>query len=152
LLALGKEMLSADVELFEGVAETLRTLAQQRELVLITKGDLQHQQSKVINSGIQGSFKQVEIVSDKTPAVYQDILERLGVPVGRFLMVGNSMRSDILPVLELGGWAVLIPHHLTWSHEAVEPPDGPLERFYELERLVELPALLERLESQGNRR
>jgi putative hydrolase of the HAD superfamily len=151
LLVLGKEMLSADVELFEGVAETLRTMAQERELVLITKGDLQHQQSKVANSGIQGFFKQVEIVSDKTPAVYQGILERLGVPAERFLMVGNSMRSDILPVLALGGWAVHVPHHLTWSHEAVEPPDGPLERFYELERLAELPALLERLESQGNR-
>lgn len=147
LLMLGKEMLSTAVELFEGVAETLAILAQQRSLVLITKGDLQHQQSKVTNSGIQGFFKQVEIVSDKTPAVYQGILARLGVPAERFLMVGNSMRSDILPVLALGGWAVHVPHHLTWSHEAVEPPDGPLDRFYEIERLDQLPELLSLLEA-----
>lgn len=147
LLDLGKEMLAAEVVLFEGVVDTLAHLSRQKILMLITKGDLQHQQNKLMRSGIREYFQHVEIVSDKTPHVYTSILDRVGVPAERFLMIGNSLRSDILPVLELGGWAVYVPHDLTWSHESVTPPDGPLERLYEIATINQLPELLTRLEN-----
>jgi putative hydrolase of the HAD superfamily len=152
LIALAKEMLTETVELFPGAREAVTALAASHPLVLITKGDLLHQTSKVDRSGLRTSFQGIEVVSHKTREVYEEILGRRGVPPERFLMVGNSPRSDILPVLEAGGWAVYVPAELSWVHEHAEVPAGSRERFFEIPTLAELPALVRRIAGQPNRR
>jgi putative hydrolase of the HAD superfamily len=117
ILGFAREMLSAEVRLIDGVGETLASLAQNYPLMLITKGDPSEQQRKIEDSGLGVYFRWVEVVADKSPAIYRSILERYGLRAERFLMVGNSLRSDILPVLEIGGQAVLIPYANTWVHE-----------------------------------
>ncbi len=124
LLRLGKEMLAHPVELLEGVAEAIDALAERHRLVLITKGDLIHQETKIARSGLADRFERVEIVSEKDPPTYKAVLDRMEVSPDRFLMVGNSVRSDILPVLELGGHAVHVPYAITWSHEVVDDHDS----------------------------
>ena len=151
LIALSKEMLTEEVQLFDGVEEALSQLSQTHPLLLITKGDLRHQQAKVRQSGLAPYFRGVEVVSDKTRATYERILERYRVNASRFLMVGNSLRSDIVPVLALGGWAVHVPNELTWDHEmAVAPVDGE-ERFFEVGHVGQVPALVERLKLEDGR-
>jgi putative hydrolase of the HAD superfamily len=152
LLQLGKGMLGAGIQLFDHVEETLSQTFVEYPLMLVTKGDLNHQLAKIARSGLKDYFTFVEVVSDKTTAVYQSILERVKVPAEQFLMVGNSLRSDILPVLELGGWAVYIPHDLTWSHEQTELADVTYERLFELAHLGGLPNLLNQIENnrKGN--
>src|SRR5512140_180382 len=113
-----KEMLTADVELLEHTLAAIPALASNHALMVITKGDLRDQEGKMARSGLAKYFRQVEIVSDKSAATYRTILERHSIRPEHFLMVGNSLRSDILPVLELGGNAVYIAHELTWAHEA----------------------------------
>ena len=120
LLRIGKEMLAHPVELLDGVTEAIDALAEEHRLVLVTKGDLIHQETKIARSGLADRFERVEIVSEKDPATYEAILDRMDVSPERFLMVGNSVRSDVLPVLELGGHAVHVPYAITWSHEVVE--------------------------------
>jgi putative hydrolase of the HAD superfamily len=145
LLRLSREMLTAEVELFDGAREAVAGLAAAYPLILITKGDLLHQQAKLDQSGLGGLFRFVEVVSTKTAETYASILARHFVPPGRFLMVGNSLRSDILPVLEIGGWAIHIPARLSWAHEDVGTPDGTTGRFVGLEELRELHALVRTL-------
>jgi putative hydrolase of the HAD superfamily len=145
LVQLSKDMLSAEVQLFDGVQETVARLSAQYPLMLITKGDLRHQQSKLQRSGLEEYFRFIEIVSSKEAGTYARILEDAGVSAERFVMIGNSLRSDILPVLELGGWAVHIPDPLTWSHEIVSLPEPAPVRFFETAHITDLPALLERL-------
>ena len=145
LIALGKEMLDADVQLFEHAVEILASLYETYPLMLITKGEPNNQLAKVARSGIAQYFRHIEVVHDKKRDTYAAILERLDVAAERFLMVGNSLRSDILPVLELGGWAVYIPHELTWAHEQIELPEDCCQRMFELENLGELPGWLESL-------
>jgi putative hydrolase of the HAD superfamily len=140
LLAVAKSMLTSEVELFEGAREALESLSADYPLALITKGDLLHQRSKLERSGLGPHFRHVEVVSHKTPDVYRAILHRLGAKPARFLMVGNSPRSDILPVLELGGMAVYVPAPLSWSHEQDEVPSGPDSNCVELKSLLQLPA------------
>jgi putative hydrolase of the HAD superfamily len=122
LIDMGREMLSADIRLLEGVAETVAALSERYPLMIITKGDLFDQETKIARSGLGPHFKHVEIVSDKTEASYAALLRRHAVAPQRFLMIGNSLRSDILPVVALGGRAVHIPYHLTWAHEQVSEP------------------------------
>ena len=122
ILDAGKTMLTHPVDLLEGVAETVERLSDHHRLLLITKGDLFDQESKIARSGLSPHFAGVEIVSEKDPDTYRRVLARHGVRPERFVMVGTSVRSDVLPVLALGGQAVHIPYHLTWAHEAVEPP------------------------------
>src|SRR5258705_101396 len=122
ILDLAKQMLTEDIELFPGARETLATLAASWPLMLITKGDLLHQRSKLERSGLGGCFRYVEIVSHKTTDVYTSILARHGIPADRFLMVGNSLRSDILTVVEAGGWAVHVPAAGSWAHEGADAP------------------------------
>ena len=138
------EMLSEDIELFPDVREVLATLAATYPLMLITKGDLLHQTSKLERSGLREYFRSVEIVSHKTPDTYARILSRHGIEAGRFLMVGNSLRSDVLPILELGGWAVHVPAALSWSHEHAIVPDEVKGRFAEAAALGQLPDLIDR--------
>jgi putative hydrolase of the HAD superfamily len=139
LVERGKEMMAHPVELLPGVAETLALLSPRYHLALISKGDLLHQEQKLARSGLADLFEDVEILSEKDEAAYRRLLRRFGVEPARFLMVGNSLRSDILPVLALGGNAVHIPHEYLWAHEHVEGHvDVPTLRSME-----ELPAWLE---------
>ena len=147
LIDLAKQMLTEEVELLESAREAVTALAASHPLMLITKGDLLHQTSKVDRSGLRARFRFVEVVSAKTPAVYASILARHGVDPGRFLMVGNSVKSDVLPVVELGGWAVHVPAALSWSHEDAEVPDTARPRCLEVRSLANLVALVHSLEN-----
>jgi putative hydrolase of the HAD superfamily len=120
ILTMGKELLAHPVELLDGVAETLAELRERHRLVLITKGDLFHQESKVAASGVAEVFEGIEIVAEKDPATYARVITRMGGAPAAFCMVGNSVRSDIAPVLELGGAGVHVPYHVTWALEHAE--------------------------------
>ena len=117
ILRLAKDMLQHPVELLPGIREAVEAIAARYEVVLITKGDLFHQEAKVRESGLAELFPRIEIVSEKDPPTYAKVLEEFDLPAQRFLMIGNSLRSDVAPVLELGGWAVHMPYHVTWEHE-----------------------------------
>lgn len=143
ILELGRGMLSAPIALMDGVHETLDTLARSHELMLITKGDLLDQESKLERSGLREFFARVEVVSRKDPGTYERVLAKHGLTSDRFLMVGDSLRSDVLPVLEIGGWAVHVPYPTPWKHELVD--HEPVEqRYVRLERIVHLPESLAR--------
>lgn len=146
IIDITKAMLAADVELLEHVADTLVSLKESYTLMVITKGDLRDQELKIARSGLAPYFRYVEIVSEKSRDSYDAILRRYGIEPERFLMVGNSLRSDILPVLELGAGAVYVPHHLTWVHETGETPSGEQPGYYEIEHLGLLPELLKQRE------
>jgi len=150
LIDLAKQMLSEDVELFPGAHDALSTLAATHPVMLITKGDLLHQTSKLDRSGLRPFFRFVEVVSHKTAPVYSEILSRHGIEPRRFLMVGNSLRSDVLPVIDVGATAVYVPAALSWVHEHADVPAAAAERFFELETLEALAGLIERLESPAN--
>jgi len=139
LLDRGKAMLSHPVELLDGVREVVEALQDRYRLVLVTKGDLMHQESKIAGSGLAERFDHVEIVAEKNPATYARILARAGVDPATFVMVGNSVRSDVLPVLAIGGRAVHVPYHLTWQHEHADH-DGELPT---LASIRDLPAWLD---------
>lgn len=119
LIDIGKEMLDAPVELLDGIEYTLAGLAGQFKLVMATKGDLLDQQRKLIKSGLEQYFHHIEIVSDKTQKEYQKLIHHLDIKNHEFLMVGNSLKSDVIPVLEINAHAVHIPFHTTWEHEMV---------------------------------
>ena len=120
IVDLAKEMLTTPVELLEQVEEAVERLSKTHQLIMITKGDLFDQERKIARSGLADHFCQIEIVTEKDVAAYTKILSRQKIDPQHFLMVGNSLRSDILPVLELGGRAVHIPYPTSWKHEAVE--------------------------------
>jgi len=141
-----KSMLAAEVVLLDHVTETLAALAGPYRLILVTKGDLHDQERKVARSGLGHFFSAVEIVSEKSPDTYRRLLKRHAVTSNRFLMVGNSLRSDVLPVLEIGASAVHIPHELTWSHEYADPPASGSPGYHTLDHVGRLPALLRELE------
>jgi len=140
VLDLGKAMLDKPVDPLPGVAEVLAELAGSFDLMLITKGDLFDQEAKLVKSGLGNHFSKVEILSEKDETAYAAILQRHGIRPATFIMVGNSVKSDILPVLALGARAIHIPYHLTWAHEVVA---SPLESLYPvLDSIRDLPALL----------
>jgi putative hydrolase of the HAD superfamily len=113
-------MLNQPVDLLPGVKETLSTLKKNYRLLLITKGDLLDQEKKVVKSGLEEYFHHVEVLSNKHSKNYKDLLDHLSIPATEFLMVGNSLKSDILPLLEIGARAIHIPFHTTWEHENVD--------------------------------
>jgi putative hydrolase of the HAD superfamily len=141
----GKALLDHPIDLLDGVEDVVAQLAADHRLVIITKGDLFHQESKVAASGLSDIVAGVEIVAEKDEATYQRILDRHGVHPDEFFMVGNSVRSDILPVLAIGGHAAHVPYHLTWDIEVAEPPDLDHERFWALDSIGDLPGLLARI-------
>ena len=141
ILMMGKAMLDAPVELMPNVRTVLASLQGKYRLILITKGDVLDQTNKIDKSGLGGFFDQIEIVQHKDVANYRDVLTRHDVDPNRFLMVGNSIPSDVLPVLELGGWGVHVPYRHTAVHER-HADDPPHERFRRLDSLSELPALI----------
>jgi putative hydrolase of the HAD superfamily len=120
----GKELLDHPVELLPEAADAVDDLAGRYRLLLVTKGDLLHQESKLARSGLAEAFTGIDIVSEKDVATYERVLGRHDVPPEEFVMVGNSVRSDVLPVLELGGRAVHVPYHVTWAHERVDDDPG----------------------------
>lgn len=139
ILATGREMLAHPVEPLPGVDEALHDLADGYRLVLITKGDLLHQEQKLAASGLGDLFAAVEIVSEKDAQTYVRVFDRHGTGAAEAVMVGNSMRSDILPALEAGAWGAHIPYPITWAHELAEAP-AEHPRFAELASIAELPA------------
>jgi putative hydrolase of the HAD superfamily len=148
ILAAGREMLSHPVEPLPGVAQALAELAEGYRLVLITKGDLLHQEQKLAASGLGDLFAAVEIVSEKDAATYERVFARHGTGAAQAAMCGNSIRSDILPALEAGAFAAHIPYPLTWAHEMAETPTGH-PRFAELAAITELAAWVRAASSRG---
>jgi len=146
ILDAGRALHAHPVELLEGIEETLEALADRARLVLVTKGDLFHQESKLAASGLGDHFSGIEIVSDKQSTTFARIFDRFGVPPARAIMAGDSMRSDVLPALDAGAWAAYIPQPLAWSHEQrPAPTDHP--RFRELPSLAALVHWVDQLEA-----
>lgn len=144
ILEAGREMMRHPVEPLPGVEVALKELAQRARLVLITKGDLFHQESKLAASGLGSHFSGVEIVSEKTPETYTRAFARHGGAAERALMAGNSVKSDVLPMLKAGGYAALVPYPMVWSWEVADIPEGH-PRFREVETLAGLPAWLDEI-------
>jgi putative hydrolase of the HAD superfamily len=144
ILSAGREMLSHPVETLPHARETLERLADDYRIVLITKGDLFDQERKLAQSGLGDFFEAVEIVSDKNEATYRRIFARHGDGPEHSMMVGNSLKSDVVPAIQAGSWGIFIPHDLTWVLEHMDAPTND-PRFKELPHLGELPELLERL-------
>lgn len=138
ILAAGREMLSHPVETLPGVDEALARLSEQYRLVLITKGDLLDQERKLAASGLGELFAAVEIVSEKDRATYERVFARHGTGAAEAVMAGNSMKSDVLPALEAGAFAVHIPYAITWAHELADAPEGH-PRYGALDTILELP-------------
>lgn len=144
IISLGKSMLDHPVEMLVGIETTLDALSDRAPLVLVTKGDLYHQESKLAASGVGEMFTGVEIVSDKKPDTYRRVFARYRVASGEAVMAGDSMRSDILPALEAGAYAAFIPPKICWSHEVAEAPEEN-RRYRVLASLSELPAWIDEL-------
>lgn len=121
IIAIGHELLQKPIELLSGVSDTLEKLKGDYRLIVATKGDLLDQERKLKKSGLEGYFHHIEIMSDKKVSDYQKLLKHLDCKPENFLMLGNSIKSDVLPVLELGGYAAHIPYHVTWAHEQHHP-------------------------------
>lgn len=145
VIEIGRQMLTAEVRLLDDVEATLAALQPHYALMVITKGDASEQMPKLTRSGLTGYFTYLEVVGTKTEATYARILNQYGFGPDRFLMVGNSLRSDILPVLALGGFGIYVPSEILWSHEHVDNPPSDNDRYYELDHIADLPDLIRRL-------
>ncbi len=146
LIAAGRDMLAHPIELLPHARETVAKLGKTHRVLLITKGDLLDQERKLAQSGLGDLFHGVEIVSDKTPGAYAQIFKRHGHGAARAMMVGNSLKSDVIPVIAAGGWGVHVPHGLTWALEAADAPTTH-RRFHALADLGALPDLVAALHS-----
>ncbi len=142
IVELSKEMVQTPVELLEHVEATVAALAGSYRLMIVTKGDLFDQEAKIAKSGLGDYFERVEVVTVKDRATYATIVARHGIEPGEFVMVGNSLRSDILPVVDLGGHAIHVPYETTWSHEDV--PEGVVSqyRFLRAQSIRDVPGLI----------
>ncbi len=139
----GKELLAKPIELLDGVAEVLEALKGKYRLVVATKGDLLDQERKLMKSGLESYFHHIEIMSDKQEKDFQKLIRHLDILPSEFMMLGNSLKSDVLPVLGIGGWGVNIPYHTTWAHEKIDHKVEH-EQFIQLERLTDiLPHLIQ---------
>ena len=145
VIEIGRSTLQHPVELIDGIAEAVQAIAARHEIVLITKGDLFHQESKIQQSGLSDLFHRIEIVSEKDTGTYARVFRELGVPAGRFVMIGNSLRSDIEPVVALGGWGVYMPYHITWVHEAEHSIAEGEPRMLQVESAHGLVAAIDRI-------
>lgn len=141
ILAAGREMLEHPIELLPHARAAVEWAARDHRVVLITKGDLLDQERKLAQSGLGDLFHAVEIVSDKRAEVYRRLFARHGTDPGQAMMIGNSLKSDVLPVIEAGGFGVHVPHALTWALEHAEAPQGHA-RFFAIPNLAALPSLL----------
>lgn len=143
LLAMGRDMLSEPVEVFDGVRDAIKALRHKADILLITKGDLIDQERKLAQSGLGDLFDRVEIVSDKTTQTYTHIFA--GYDTRCQMMVGNSLRSDVIPALSAGLWGIHVPHAMTWDYEKADPPVTH-RHFRQIAALSDLPALIDTLE------
>lgn len=142
IIEYGKELLQRPIELLDGVEQTLESLHEKYKLVVATKGDLLDQRRKLHNSGLGHYFHHIEVMSDKKEKDYNDLLGRLEIQPEEFFMIGNSLKSDVLPVLNIGGHAVHIPFHTTWAHEKIDH-DVVHDNFRAVEKITDvLPFLL----------
>ncbi|MEZ5071124.1 MAG: HAD family hydrolase [Bacteroidales bacterium] len=141
ILDMGKDMLQRPIELLEGIPEVLQALAPNHRLIVATKGDLLDQERKMERSGIADYFHHIEIMSDKQVFNYRKLLKHLDIAPRQFLMIGNSMKSDILPPLELGARTIHVPYHTTWAHEEVDV-DPESDRFLRVESLADVLSVL----------
>ena len=144
IIDFGREMLANPIELLPHVQEVIEDLSRKYRLLLITKGDLIDQETKIARSGLAEYFTGVEIVSDKNTETYEKILSRHEITASRFIMIGNSMRSDIVPIVQIGGQAVHIPYYSTWDHEQKHPYIDP-KNFKQLKHIGLLPELIEEI-------
>ncbi|MEO5777772.1 MAG: HAD family hydrolase [Flavobacterium sp.] len=141
IIELGKELLQRPIELLDGVEETLQALQGKYKLIVATKGDLKDQQRKLHDSGLGPYFHHIEVMSDKQELNYEKLLKRLEIEPNEFFMIGNSLKSDVLPVLGIGGYAVHIPFHTTWEHEKINHTvDHP--NFRTLEKISDVLEIL----------
>ena len=147
IIDLGKGMLTRPVQVLDGVEQVLAHLKSKYSLMVITKGDLLDQQSKLARSGLGQFFAHFEVVSNKKPETYREILTRYNLPLDQFVMVGNSLRSDILPVLENGGYAIHIPHGITWALEQVTESELNDKHYVQLESIRHMVDFLAQQES-----
>ncbi|HET6804394.1 MAG TPA: HAD family hydrolase [Frateuria sp.] len=145
IVQLGKTVLEHPVELLPGIREAVEAVAARHAIVLITKGDLFHQEKKVARSGLSDLFHRIEIVSEKNEATYRRVLGEFDLAPAQFAMVGNSLRSDIEPVLALGGWGVHMPYHVTWAHELETGLSGEEEHLVNVDGPAGIPAAVARL-------
>ena len=142
IIQYGKELLERPIELLDGVEETLHALKGKYKLVVATKGDLLDQRRKLHNSGLGSFFHHIEVMSDKQEMDYRDLVKRLDIDASEFMMIGNSLKSDVLPVLGIGGHAVHIPFHTTWAHEHI---DHKVEHtnFRDFKKIIDVLSILD---------
>ncbi|MDH3323841.1 MAG: HAD family hydrolase [Flavobacteriaceae bacterium] len=142
ILNIGKEMLNKPVELLEGVEQTLKALSKQYRLILLTKGDLLDQERKLEKSGLTKYFHHIEVLSDKKEANYLNLLSHLDINASEFLMIGNSLKSDILPIINIKAHAIHVPFHTTWLHEQVNEEETNNKPFKTVHSLLNIKGLL----------
>ncbi len=143
IIKIGKELLNKPVELLDGVEDVLAELSKKYKLIVATKGDLLDQERKLKKSGIAEYFHHVEIMSDKKNENYKILFKHLEIEAGNFMMIGNSFKSDILPVVELGGYGIYIPYHVMWQHEIVDDNiAASLERVKKAEKIKDVLELI----------
>ena len=142
IIRIGQEMLEKPVDLLPGVKDVLQSLQGKYQIVLATKGDLVDQERKLQKSGLESYFHHIEIMSEKRESDYKKLIVRLDIQATEFAMIGNSLKSDILPVLELGGYGIHVPFHTTWIHEQVDH-EVKHERFFTAEHLEEAAARIQ---------
>jgi putative hydrolase of the HAD superfamily len=150
IIGWGHDMLRSPVELLPGVQDTVEAIAASHPVILLTKGDLLHQETKLARSGLGASFAGIEVVSEKDAPTYRRVMARHAVAPEHFVMVGNSVRSDIVPVLEAGAHAVYVPYEISWAHERVSPQvmtdASASDRYHQIARISDLPALVAQLD------
>ena len=149
IIGYAREMLEAPIDILKGAPEAVEELSNGYRLMIITKGDLFDQEAKISRSGLAGYFEEIEVVSKKTVEVYGKIAKRHSIDIDSFVMVGNSLRSDILPVVELGGRAVHVPYETEWFHERVDESELEDMHFASLRDLTELPAWIRSKAAEG---
>jgi len=140
IIEMGRALMNINIELIDNVDSVLPELQKQYKLIVVTKGDLLDQERKLMKSGLLPYFHHIEIVSDKKESDYQKLINKQGIMPDEFMMVGNSVKSDILPVIAIGGIGVHIPFHTTWQHETVN--ETPKDHFYEISSLSQLTDIL----------
>jgi len=138
IIELGKEQMNKPIELLSGVVDVLESLQGKYRLIVATKGDLLDQERKLKKSGLLKYFHHIEVMSDKREEDYQKLIQHLDIDPNQFLMVGNSLKSDVLPVLKLGGKSVHVPYHTTWEHEKVTEEELTNTDFHKIENICEL--------------
>ncbi len=143
IVEIGKEMLNKPVELIDGVREALDAVARDYRLILVTKGDLLDQETKLEKSNLSKYFHHIEILSEKKPANYKKLLQHLDIAPDEFLMVGNSLKSDVLPLIKIGAHAIHVPFHTTWLHEQVTEDECNQYNYHTVSSLSEVLGVLE---------